>query len=176
MKPSYLVLIVVMLLSSCAPVLRKDTLQKASFDLNFSEMRENPGHYKGRLYVLGGIIVQTTATKRGALIEALHVPVNSMGYFKSVSASGGRFLALYPGAFLDPLIYREGREITFAGRFVEARKGIIDEMEYVFPLFEIEELYLWAERKVYYREPFYPTWYYPYWWHDPWWRHHYYYY
>jgi hypothetical protein len=43
-------------------------------------------------------------------------------------------------------------------------------MEYSYPVFEIEQIYLWDERKEYYY-PVYPYYYpYPYWWYDPWWR------
>jgi outer membrane lipoprotein len=56
------------------------------------------------------------------------------------------------------------------------REGYIDEIEYIFPLFEIKELYLWEVRKDYYYVEPYPYWYYPYpyWRYDPWWRYRYY--
>jgi outer membrane lipoprotein len=59
------------------------------------------------------------------------------------------------------MVYKKGREVTLAGEFVEARKGKIDEMEYVYPVFEIREIYLWEERTGYYP----PNYYYPY--YDP---------
>ncbi|MEW6601792.1 MAG: Slp family lipoprotein, partial [Nitrospirota bacterium] len=66
---------------------------------------------------------------------------------------------------------------TLAGEFIDMRKGKIGEMDYVYPLFEIKEIYLWEELKerdyyYYYLPPPYPYWYYgrqPY---DPrWWYH-----
>lgn len=176
MKKACSLIFISMILFSCAPVLRVDLMQQGSFDVNFSDLEDNPGLYKGELYILGGVIAKTTATKRGSLIEALYIPVDSRGYLKEFSPSGGRFLALYPGRFLDPLIFRERREITLAGEFVEMRKGYIDEIEYSFPLFDIKELYLWEVRKDYYYVEPYPYWYYPYpyWWYDPWWRYRYY--
>jgi outer membrane lipoprotein len=171
MKTFFLAIFIITFFSSCAPVLRADLMKQGTVNVNFPEMKENPGPYKGNLYILGGIISKTTATKEGALIEALHVPVDSRGYLRNLIATDGRFLALFPGKFLDPLIFREKREITLAGEFIGTRSGRIDEMEYSFPLFEIREIHLWAERKEYgYYEP-YPYWYppYPYWWHDPWW-------
>lgn len=176
MKKACFLILISMILFSCAPVLRVDLMQQGSFDVNFSDLEENPGLYKGELYILGGVIAKTTATKQGSLIEALYIPVDSRGYLKEFSPSGGRFLALYPGRFLDPLIFRERREVTLAGEFMEVREGYIDEIEFRFPLFEIKELYLWEVRKDYhYGEP-YPYWYYPYpyWWYDPWWRYRYY--
>ncbi len=158
-------------------------MRKATFDIQLSELRQNPEIYKGRLFVLGGIIVKTTLTAEGSLIEALYVPVDSMGYLKGLDTSQGRFLAIYRGKdILDPVIFREKREITLAGSFIGTRTGRIDELDFTYPFFEIEELYLWEEAREEYLAPPYPSWYYPwyyppyypryhpYWWYDPWWR------
>ncbi|MDH5203514.1 MAG: Slp family lipoprotein [Nitrospirota bacterium] len=160
-----------MILFSCAPVLREEIMKIASRDVPISDMRKNPIFYSGKLFILGGLIVNTKLTERGSLIEAVYVPVDSRGYLKDVESLNGRFLAIFPKekGILDPLIYRKGREITLAGAFIETRTGKIDEMEYTYPVFEIKELYLWEER--YYITPAYPLWYhyYPYWWYDSWW-------
>jgi outer membrane lipoprotein len=176
MKKVFACFLFIIILFSCAPVLREEFMRKADFEVRFSEIMEDPGLFKGRLYILGGIIAGTTATKTGSVIEALYVPVNIRGYLKSYRSSNIRFLAKFPGRFLDPLIYREGREITLAGEFVSTQKGRIDEMDYTYPLFNIKELYLWAERKEYYYDAPYPPWHFPYWWYYPGWRYRYYYY
>ena len=173
MKRLYLILLAIVVLSSCAPVLREDLMRSASFDVRFSDMRENPDLYKGRLYILGGIIVKTTAVKRGSLIEAIYVPVDSLGYLKGARVSSGRFLAIFPKRLLDPLFFTKGREVTIAGEFIGTRKGKIEEMEYTYPFFEVKEIYLWEETKEYYYVvPPYPY-YYPYWRYDPWWIYYY---
>jgi outer membrane lipoprotein len=176
MKKLLPVSVLIIILFSCGPVLREEFMKKAVIDINFPEVMGDPGPHKGRLYVLGGIIARTTATETGSRIEAMYVPVDSRGFLQGFGVSSVRFLAEFPGKFLDPLIYREGREITIGGEFVATRKGRIDEMEYEYPLFTIKELFLWHERKEYYREDPYPYQYYPYWWYGPGWRYHYYYY
>jgi outer membrane lipoprotein len=162
-----------LLLLSCAPVLRKDFMDTAIRDISMSEIKRNPEFFKGKLFVLGGIIVNTKVTAEGSLIESLYVAVDSRGYLKGVGLSTSRFLALFPreSGLLDPMIFRNGREITLAGEFIGNREGKIDEMEYVYPLFRIKELYLWEERKDYCVVPAYyypyPYWMdYPYWWGD----------
>lgn len=169
MKRLYLIAIICLFLISCAPVLTRNVMQTGIYDARFSELREFPVLNKGKLFILGGIIVKTTLTKEGSLIEAIYVPVNSLGYLKSYGTSNERFLALYRGtAILDPIIYDEKREITVAGEFIETRKGIIGEMDYIYPLFEIKEIYLWEE----YEEPVYSP--YPYY-YPPYYRHYRYY-
>lgn len=151
-------------------------MNRGILDVRLSEIKNNAVFYRGKLFILGGIIVHTTVTKKGSLIEAIYVPVDSRGYFKGIRASNGRFLAIYPkeNGLLDPMIFHKKREITFAGVFIETRKGKIDKMEYIYPLFEIKELYLWKERRDYYISPslrwYYPYWRYDPWWYDPWWR------
>jgi len=166
---------------SCAPVLRKDIMDAALRDVPLSDLKQNPEKYKGRLFVLGGIIVNTKVTGEGSLIEALYVPVDSRGYLKEIGISYGRFYALLAkeSGLLDPMIFRREREITFAGEFLGIRQGKIDEMDYGYPFFQIKELYLWEERIIcYVPSPYYDPylfwWDYPYWWrgHPYGWRYH----
>ncbi|MBE0426124.1 MAG: Slp family lipoprotein [Nitrospirae bacterium] len=162
---------------SCAPVLRKEVMDVAIRDVSFSDIKQNPAFYRGKIFVLGGIIVNTRATPEDSLIEALYVPVDSRGYLKGVGTLHNRFLAIFPmeSGLLDPMVFRPQREITLAGEFIGTREGKIDEMDYVYPLFRIKELYLWEEKKEYYIVPYYyepyPYWWdYPYWGYRPYWR------
>ena len=170
MKRSLLSLLVIVTVLSCAPVLRRETLETGMRDVLISEIRNNPDSYRGELFILGGLIVNTKFIKEGSQIEALYIPVDSRGHLKDIELSNGRFLAIYPKekGLLDPLIYRKERQITLAGEFIEIHSGKIGEMEYNYPVFEIIEIYLWKEREVYYPN-YWDYHYYPYWW-DPWWR------
>jgi outer membrane lipoprotein len=167
-----------LILTSCAtPVLYKDYMLEGERKISFAALRENPDQYKGRLFILGGVIVRTRLLQEGSEIEAMHVPVDSAGYFEESGRSEGRYLALLPkdGAMLDPAVYRRGRRVTLAGEFVGIRNGKIDEMEYAYPEFLIKQVYLWPrERFSSYPPPydfdpwFYP---YPYFYGHAWWAH-----
>ncbi|NWF76487.1 MAG: Slp family lipoprotein [Nitrospirae bacterium] len=164
-------------LFSCEPVLRHDIMNTAIRDISFSDINKDPAQFKEKLFVLGGIIVDTKAMPEGSLIEAIYIPVDARGYLKGVSKLHNRFFALFPkeNGLLDPLIFSRNREITIAGEFMELRQGKIDEMDYLYPLFIIKEIYLWPETRDYYLypvyyEPFPYRWYYPYWWNGPYWR------
>ena len=178
-KAFYTILASLILITSCTPVLQKDLIKNGTFDINPADLRQESSQYTGTLYILGGIIAKTTVTEEGSLIEALYVPVDSRGYLKERAQSNWRFLALYRGEeFLDPLIFDEKREITIAGEFTGTRKGMIGEVEYIFPLFEIKEIHLWEETKdrdrylypeyyppLFFRyRPYYPSYPYYYWW------------
>jgi len=165
-------IIVSQLLFSCAPVIRKDLMDMATRNVSLPHIQQNPDLYKGKLFVLGGIILSTKITAEGSLIEALDVAIDSRGYLKEIGQFQNRFLALFPkeSGILDPLIFKRERQITFAGELIGTRDGKIDDMEYVYPLFRIKEIYLWEEPKTYYTPyPFYTP--FPYWWNYPyyWW-------
>lgn len=175
MNPLKIILFILFIsvISSCAPVLKQDISRTARIDVPFSDIKKYPNFHIGKVYLLGGIIADTKLTERGSIIELIYIPVDSLGYLKETIPSNGRFLAIYPKerGILDPMIYKKGRKITMAGEFLELERGIIDRMEYIYPVFEIKEIYLWEEKKRIYYIPYYPYYYpYPYWWYDPWWR------
>lgn len=178
MKIKYFLILSFFLLLACTPVLREELIKQGSLDFQLSEINKNSSANKGKLFILGGKIIKTTLTKEGSLIEALYVPVNSRGYLKELSPSDGRYMAIYSGdTILDPSIYSANREITLAGEYIGTRTGKIDEIDYNYPLFEIKEIYLWAEGREYddhiYHHHYWP-WFYrhryydPY---DPWYYH-----
>jgi outer membrane lipoprotein len=184
MKRTRLLLVLLgasMLLFSCAPVLDRSLMKEAVKNVSFRALRERPDEFKGRLFVLGGVIVKARLTAEGSQIEALHVPVDSSGYFSDQGRSEGRYLAVLPkdDEILDPEIYRQGRRVTLAGRFIGLHREKIEEMEYVYPLFRIEQIYLWP-KDTYYAPGYYGYYYdpwmypYPYYYGDIWWGYPYY--
>ena len=142
-------------------------MKEGSPNPSLNELRANPEAYKGKLFILGGVIVETRFVQDGSQVEVFSIPVDSRGYLRDMDSSKGRFLAVYPRdkGLLDPVIYKKGREVTLAGVFLETRKSKIDEMEYLYPVFEIRQIYLWDERWDYAGYPYYPNYYYanPYW-------------
>lgn len=172
MRKLSLIIIVLLITISCAPVFEKEIMENALMNIPISTIRQQPLNYKERLFILGGLIVSTKIVEKGSMIEAINIPVDSLGYLKDSKFANGRFLALYPHekGILDPMIYKRGRYVTIAGRFIELQKGKIDELQYEYPLFEIVDIYLWEEKKEY---VIVPPYYYPYpypSWYDPWWR------
>jgi outer membrane lipoprotein len=145
-------------------------MERGVRDFNPAHLVETPEVFKDHLFIFGGVIAETKLMETGSQIEALLVPVDRYGNLEDTSQYLGRFIALYPRSkgLLDPLVFKRGREITVASYFVEVRKGLIDEMEYVYPVFEIEQIHLWEEyRSDPYPYPYFPG--YPLW-YDPWWR------
>ncbi len=139
--------LIVLMLVSCAPALKQEYLERGDTNVSFQAFLGSPDSFKGRLYILGGLIAETSPTAEGSLVEALYIPVDSDGHLMNSKGIDGRFLALLPkgkGA-LDPKVYSERRAITIAGEFTGLKPGRIDEMEYIYPVFEIKDIRLWKE-------------------------------
>jgi len=176
MKRDALIALALLFFAACSPVLNRELMRQGAREFSLAHLRETPEVFQGKLFILGGLIYETKLLEQGSQVEAIFVPVNSYGSLKYDSHLEGRFLATYPKSkgILDPLIYKRGREITLAGEFIGLRKGRIDEMEYVYPLFDIKEIYLWDEKRDYYWPAYYPyytPYYYPYpYLYDPWGR------
>ena len=160
---------------SCSPVMNRSYLSESERSVFFDEIRKDPVLYQGKSYTMGGVIVRAKFIEAGSQIEAMEVPVDNYGYFEESGRSEGRFLAVLPKEYglLDPEVYRQGRRVTLAGEFMETRKGRIDEMEYVYPVFRIKQIYLWPQEWRYaYPGYYYDPWFYPfpYYYQDPWWN------
>lgn len=170
------VMSVALSLAACTPALNSEFLKEGVREFDPRHLLETPEVFRDKLFVFGGVIVETRLIEQGSRVEALFVPVDSYGHLRDSTRYHGRFYAILPAArgMLDPMIYKRGREISVAATFVEVRKGRIDEMEVPYPVFEIRQVYLWEEYSSY---PYYywsaPYYYYPHYYpyvYDPWWR------
>jgi outer membrane lipoprotein len=150
MKKLLLTIPLIIILISCAPILSQDIMKRSTFNVQLSELKKDPGFYKGSLFILGGIIISTEVTEKGSVIEAIHVPVNSSGHLESIETTTGRYLAIYPedDGLLEPVIFRKSRKMTLAGKFIGIKTKKINEVERIYPVFEIKELYLWRQWKM----------------------------
>lgn len=156
-----------LLLASGCAVMSKDLRREAEKDLSFSDVFKEPEAHKGKVVILGGVIVDSKNTKDGTLLEVLQKPLDMVGEPRDVDQSGGRFLALYDG-FFDVAIYTKGREVTVGGVVQGKRVMPLGEIQYTYPVLSVREIYLWPEMSKERLSP-YPYWGYP-WWRDPFWR------
>jgi len=167
------------LLASCTYAVSKKYVEEAVKDVSFSQVRQNPDLYLNDIFIFGGTVVRTKNTGEGTEIEIVENPIDKYGYIEDTDVSEGRLL-LQTKNQLDPLIFKRGRLITFAGRLLGTREGKLGERQYTYLLFEAQQIHLWAEERYYpysypyppyYGPLFYPNYYYfpgpPYWY--PWW-------
>ncbi|MBI5641377.1 MAG: Slp family lipoprotein [Nitrospirae bacterium] len=172
MKRYILLIILLASLPSCAHVLSQEYVQSAVKEVGYGQIQKNPLNYQGTMFILGGTIVETINTADGAEIEVIQNPIDRYGDIIDRDISEGRFIVT-TSRHLDPLIFKKGRMLTLAGKLVGSRKGMLGDIEYNYPLFDLKESYLWKKEKLYqpymYDTFFYPYTY-PYYWYDPYWH------
>lgn len=142
--------------------------------LTFSQLKESPPSYKGRVVLLGGEVLNAKRLKEGTRIEVLQLPLDAyQAPQMDRTLSQGRFLA-FQKDFLDPAIVPPGTMVTIVGEVTGATTLPLDETEYSYPTLEIKHQRVWpksvgssARPRSFVAPPYYwgPYWgRYPYWW------------
>ena len=157
----------VVFMGGCFYPISKSIRKEIDYRVTFAELRQNPEACIGKVVLVGGGIVTIVNQQEGTLLEVLQKRLDRWQRPCKEDTSQGRFLVLV-SEFLDPAIYREGREITVAGEVTGKKIQRLGDIDYLYPLIRAKELYLWPEyqERVYYP---YPVWYYwdmyrfPYW-------------
>lgn len=110
----------------------------------------------------GGTIARVRNGVKHTWIEIVDEPLGGDARPIATDNSDGRFLARF-GRFVDPAIYRRGREITIVGRLEPEQTHLIGKFPYRFPVVAVRSDYLWQPLPQYppgyYASPF---------WMDPW--------
>lgn len=154
-------------LPGCAtPFISPQTLAQVDRQISFNELQKAPRIYKGKMVLLGGVIVKTENKKEGTLLEIYQTKLDSRDRPVNIDSSQGRFLALYKG-FLDSEIYKAGRRVTIAGTVQDGRISKLGDIDYRYPYIVISEIYLFQTERpalyhpypYYYDYPWYPYYY-----------------
>ncbi|MEW6442800.1 MAG: Slp family lipoprotein [bacterium] len=156
--------------AGCAGPFSKTLVKEVNRDISFSELRSNPQAYVGQTVMLGGEIILVQVQQSGTLLEVLEKKLGHRNRPEETDVTGGRFF-VFDSGFLDPAVYRNGREVTVIGKVTGQKSARIGDLEYAYPLVTATAIHLWEKReqRYYYRAPPYPYW--PYWGYygPPWW-------
>lgn len=156
-------------LPGCATqVISPQILAQVDRQISFNELQKAPRIYKGKMVLLGGVIVKTENKKEGTLLEIYQTKLDNQDRPVNIDSSQGRFLALYKG-FLDSEIYKTGRRVTIAGIVQDEKIDKLGEINYRYPYIIISEIYLFQTEKpsIYYPYPYYDDYpWYPYYYPD----------
>jgi outer membrane lipoprotein len=162
------------ILFSCAP-LSKEVMRQVDETLTYQIVQKDPGEFLGKTVLWGGVIVKTTNRQDETILEVRQSELDIEKRPKSPDSSAGRFIVRHAG-FLDPVIYKEGREITVAGEIAGKEVLPLGGIQYTYSVILAKEIHLWERiDPLYYRYPYwdYPPYWGPYWspYGYPYWRH-----
>ncbi len=139
--------LVMLLLSACASGPSFDTRQVDLAVTPRSAVAELSAA-RGQTVLWGGVIINTSNLESLTRIEVLAYPLNSKQIPQRDSDPLGRFILEHQG-FLEPASYAEGRMVTVVGTVVRSESGKVGGSDYVYPVIEASELYLWSRDSEY---------------------------
>ena len=156
---------VLVAVTGCASPIARPLRQEAAQGVTFAMVFANPDAYQGDTVIWGGSIIRTVNTKEGSRIFILQTTLGPRDRPEPIDTSEGRFIAV-TDRFIEPLVYREGRMITVAGKVVGKKTVVHKEtgISYTYPLVQVEQLHLWEKP-----EPTPSSYWGPYWEYDPFW-------
>lgn len=137
-----------LILAGCATSIVPPALQSQVVPgLDLATVKQNQAAHMDQVVLWGGLVIKTINKKRGTLIEVLQLPLDYQERPKQVHDSQGRFIVSMNG-FLDPEIYKHGKEITVVGRVAGVETLPLGEINYTYVLLRGEEVHLWPPRPV----------------------------
>ena len=131
------------LMGACAPF-SQDIMRRVDPTLTFTEIQKDPQRYLGKVVLWGGVIVETENRKDETLFKVMRTELDYEKRPVNRDRSTGRFIVRAAG-FLDPAIYREGREITVAGEVAGKEVLPIGGIMYTYPVISAKEIRLWEK-------------------------------
>jgi outer membrane lipoprotein len=161
--PFYLLLLTGLLLAGCASQVPQNIRQAPPNNPGIEDVLQG-SVIEGQIWQVrwGGEILETENRENETLFTVLARPLSKGGEPKSSDNSDGRFIAIAP-VFLDPKVYKPGRQLTVSGTLLNTQAHKIGEYVYTYPVVQVDSYYLWPQdiTPPYYG---YPS---P-WWRDPW--------
>ncbi|MEW6570667.1 MAG: Slp family lipoprotein [Nitrospirota bacterium] len=128
-------------LTGCAHVISEEMRAKIDKEFYAADLFKDPDAHKGKLVMLGGVIISAKNTEEGVYLEVLQTPLDFRGIPRDIDSSYGRFIVFFEG-YLDTAVYSRGRKITVAGEVIGKKIRPLDEIEYTYPLLKSRELHL----------------------------------
>lgn len=144
-RPGWLGALLMVIVLGCASsnVVPPSLQQQVDPHLTFTQLKDSPDSYRGRVVVLGGEVLSAKRLKQGTRVEVLQLPLGqSQEPGTDRTRSEGRFLAMQRD-FLDPAVIPPGTRVTITGEVTGATVQPLDEMDYTYPALEIKHLKVW---------------------------------
>ncbi|NVK25413.1 MAG: Slp family lipoprotein [Gammaproteobacteria bacterium] len=157
----------VLSLSACVSYPDVVTVPEGTNLVEFETVNQVDSNKIGATARWSGVIAKVDNQKQSTNIDVLYYPAQIGGRPETSDEPTGRF-RVKVNKFLDPEIYKKGKQITALGTLKEKETAKIGEYEYEYPTIDQAKVYLWPKSKPMPRLEYYYGWYgmYPRWyWH-----------
>jgi outer membrane lipoprotein len=139
-RPLIYLLPLAFLITSCTHWIGAQSRALADRGITFSQLREDPDAFRGKLVLLGGVVVAATQTAEGTSLEVVEHRLDSRELPDQVMPSRGRFLATTPDR-LDPAEYKKGALVSMMGEVAGKKVEQQDGTEYTYPVIAVREIH-----------------------------------
>ena len=107
-----------------------------------SDVQQSAERYLGNEVVWGGRIIGVANREQATEVEVIGYPLHRAQHPLPDAPTVGRFIIVLPG-FVEPFDYPAGRHLSVHGRISGTRPGQVEEHEYLYPLLQAREVYVW---------------------------------
>lgn len=132
----------VILLTACVHPISKEAREQVVPQTTFAMVSENPSAFLDQQLLLGGVIVAAEKKDDGTVLEIIEWRLSRWGEPAYLGDEVRRFLVKSKQS-LDPTIYEPGVLVTLAGVVLGQETRLLDQHEYTYPVFELNEIYPW---------------------------------
>ena len=173
-KTSCVMFSVLFALCGCSgAVISKQIRAEATPISGFDEVRQNPDKFKDRTIIVGGEIINVRNHEdQSTTLVVLAFPLDGTEMPEKWANGQGRFM-VKTSEFLDPVVYRQGRNVTVAGIVTGVEVEPVGDLKYRYVVMKSLQIYLWPRlypRRVYMGYPYWHRYPYEYEYWEPWWE------
>lgn len=136
--------LVMLLVTACSTIPERIQLPEGTNLISYQDAASKAEQSKGQKARWGGVIAKIDNKAEKTVLEVVYYPLKSYGRPIAGDESIGRF-RVYVDGFMDPMVYKVGRSMTFSGEFTGLEQGLVGEHKYVFPTLQSMGYYLWQD-------------------------------
>jgi len=135
-------LLVAFWLTGCSTLPENIQLPAGTNIISYQQAASQDEQMVGQMVRWGGVIAKIKNQPDSTMLEMVYYPLRSYGKPVSGDESIGRF-RVYVDGFMDPMVYQQGRLMTFTGELKGVEEGMVGEQKYVFPFLQSSAYHLW---------------------------------
>jgi outer membrane lipoprotein len=137
-----------LLFSACTTTIQRPVM--GDRDITPKMAVEDPDRLQAKVLEWGGAIVESRNLPDTTEFQILAYPLKQNGQPDLDKSPTGRFIAVAKG-YLETADYQTGRQLTLSGRLKAIRPGMVGNADYLFPVLELDEFFLWPASSQSYR-------------------------
>ncbi|MDP5028910.1 Slp family lipoprotein [Paraglaciecola sp.] len=136
--------VLALLVSACSTIPERIQVPEGTNLVSYQDAASKSTQLAGQKARWGGVVAKIENKAENTVLEVVYYPLKSYGRPIAGDESIGRF-KVYVDGFMDPMVYKVGRSMTFTGEFSGLEEGLVGEHKYVFPTLQNANYYLWQD-------------------------------